>query len=388
MDPTPNMTTDSTIIQDERGGMASASSFARLYACPGSAAAERGLSELPKDDTTEEGTQIHDALHTGDDSGLALTPKQIKQKLEAMELRARENWAAEFEISGIEIIRETRFWLRNPTTLELIASAKPDVVCIHYDRAMVTDFKSGFADTTPSERNWQLGVQAISIYQEYRVQHVRAAIAHSRLSSHFDSVDFDLEDLRRVEKEIVHTVWRSEQSDAPRVPGAHCRWCRANGGCFEKAVYDQIASAHLPVIATGKKGDELTMIEAVNRLTPEQLAFLHRRKPSLEVAYSAIEHRLKSLPADVLQSIGYQLANGVKIREITDAATAFARLAPLMKHDKGDDRLAGLKLVIGKMSEALADRTGVSLESAKNQIYSALGDVVLEREGNKRLRPL
>lgn len=380
--------TEPEIIQDERQGLSSASSFARLYACPGSAAAERGLSELPKDDTTDEGTQIHDALHTGDDSGLALTPKQIKQNLEAMELRARENWAAEFNITDMLVVRETRFWLRNPTTLELIASAKPDVVCISGKRASTTDFKSGFADTTPSERNMQLRVQSIAIFQEFNVEHVRAAIAHSRLSSHFDSVDFELEDLRRVEKEIVHTVWRSEQSDAPRIPGAHCRYCRANGACFEKAVYDQIASAHLPVIATGKKGDELTMIEAVNRLTPEQLAFLHRRKPSLEVAYLAIEHRLKSLPEDVLQSIGYELAKGNRIREITDAATAFARLAPLMKHDKGDDRLAGLKLVIGKMSEALADRTGVSLESAKNQIYSALGDVVLEREGNKRLRPI
>lgn len=389
---------------DERGGLVSASAMDMFYHCPGARNAQVGLPELPSADVTESGTAIHEARATDDHEDLQMTEREIADKLKDMEKRAFDNWMNDFGLfypiehgmTKTSVTREERLWIRNRVTLELIASAKPDVWFTNQDHALIIDYKTGFAKTTPSERNWQSRTQVIALWQNFpHLKVIRGAIMASRLSSNFDPTDYHLEDLDRVERELKAVIWRTEQPDAPRVPGTHCRYCRASGECREKAVYDQIASSQLPIVSG--KGDQLAILEAVNRLTPAEMAFLYRRKSSLELAYDAMEHRMKALPEDQLKAIGYKLAPGNKNREIVDVSTAFARLRPLLtwstldefgKTTSGDDRLAGLKLVIGKMAEALADRTKVSLEHAKNQIYEALDDTVREKIGNPRLKAL
>lgn len=371
---------------DERELLPSASGIDKLANCPGSFAAEQGLSPLPEQDVTKDGTNIHQALADGDDSNLPTTQREIAQHLANMEKRELETWISDFNLNTAEMksVREHRFWLRDPKTLELLASAKPDVVYVQGQHALIVDFKSGFKDPSPSESNWQLRVQSIAIHQEYPYfEHIRSATAHSRLSSKFDATDYTLDDLRRVRRAFVDVLWRAKQPDAPRVPGPHCRYCKANGLCREKAVYDSIAASQLPV--RSGKSDQMALIQAVGLLTPPELAHLWRRKSSMETAYNAIEFRMKSLPKDVLADLGYELAPGNKNKEITDVATAFQRLATVLTDD---ERMQCLNIVRGRTADKLAERTNISKKAAQEQIDQALGDVLIEKPGNPRLKEL
>jgi CRISPR/Cas system-associated exonuclease Cas4 (RecB family) len=377
------------VIPDERENKPSASGMYMLSACPGSAKAQEGLPELPAQKVTEDGNLIHDALHKGDDSELELTQREIAAKLKQMEQSAFEEWKVEHEseIGGGKIleVRETRFWVRNPRTLELIASAKPDVVYVYgFSCALVIDYKSGFADTMPAERNWQLHCQALAIRQEYRVHKVRAAIAHKRLSSKFDSVDYDVESLARIEREILHMVWRSQQPDAPRVPGSWCRYCRFQGLCPELAAYSLMASAKVPVLANGKP-DQLAVLDAVNRLTPKQLALVHERETIATFFFECVEAQMKRLPKDVLAAVGYQLKPGNNLKEIVDAAQAFARLGALLTDV---ERFQCIDLYRGRAAKFVAERANISEKEAQKLVDEALGDAVKEKRGNERLRPL
>lgn len=85
-------TTPVEVVQDERGGMSSASGLDRVANCPGSQAAEKGLEPLPVDDIADEGTRIHESFESGDDSDLDMTQREIAEKLRAMEQRELDNW--------------------------------------------------------------------------------------------------------------------------------------------------------------------------------------------------------------------------------------------------------------------------------------------------------
>ena len=78
--------------RDDRGELPSASSMDRCYHCPGSPAAERGLTALTIESVTADGTAIHEAIETGDDEDLGLSQAEIKDRLVGMEKRAIDQW--------------------------------------------------------------------------------------------------------------------------------------------------------------------------------------------------------------------------------------------------------------------------------------------------------
>ena len=373
---------------DGRDGKASASSMDRYAYCAGSANACRGLPELRKQKVTAEGTRIHDALHTGDDDDLELTEKEIADKLRNIEQSALTQWMEEFDLGGkgTVVFRETRFWIRNRTTLEPIASAKPDVVFLCGSHALGINFKSGYAESTPSEVSWQCRTEAIAFWHEHpEVEHARWGIAASRLSSKLDTTDYSAVELQRVNREIEHVVWRSEQPDAPRVPGAHCRWCRAQTACREAATYSLIASHGMPVALADGTPNELAIIDRVGRMTPQELAFVHEREAIARVVFDSVETRMKTLPKEVLEPLGYMVAPGNENKEIVDVPKAFARLSTLLTDI---ERVQCIKITRGKAAKLLTDRTKVSKKKAGELIDSAIGDAMVDKTGQSRLKKL
>lgn len=371
------------VITDEREGLPSASGIDRLWHCSGSKAAEAGQPELPQRDVTEDGNLIHDARAKDDDSELEATQREISQNLKAMEEREFDNWRVECDVldGAANIIREQRFWIRNPLTLELVASAKPDFVAMHRNHALIIDFKTGFKDQTSSEKDWQLRCQSIAVFQQFKIVHIRSGTAHSRLSSKFDSTDYDLWDLARVERELIHLLWRADQPDAPRVPGAWCRYCRAQSTCRELATYITLTSHALP-IASGKP-DQLAIIDRISKMTPDELKFVHEREAIAKVVFDSVEAAMKNLPEDVLASIGYKVSPGNNNKKIVDVPTAFARLADLLP-----ERAQCIKLSRGKAAEILADRENISKKSAQEKVDNAIGDALRDKIGQPRLREL
>lgn len=369
-------------MTDEREQLPSASGLERMARCPGSWAAEQGMPDLPTQQVTQEGTDIHAALETGDDDDLAVDEKEIKQRLAKMEQSEVAKWAdtVPFPLT-LEPIRERRLWIRDSSSLEKIASAKLDVSYVIVNHGLIIDFKSGFNDPTPSERNWQLRTQVVALRQAYpSLTKIRAAFAVSRLSSVFDSTDYDTEDIDRIEREIRHVLWQVKQPDAPRVPGPHCHWCRAQGSCREAGVYTQIAEAQLPAEA-----NELDVIQAVSRMTPGELARVYERRSVIKSILTSVEYRLKSLPPGDLSAVGYELRPGNKGVDITDISGAFMALKDLV----GDARMVCVDLVLGRAEDIMVESgKATSKKEAKEKIRSALAPYLKEKTGQPRLKAL
>lgn len=377
---------------DERAGLPSASSMDRLYHCPGSRAAQLGLPELPPKQVTTDGTEIHGALETGDHEDLEVDAKEIAANITRVEEAEVAKWAEDFGVRHWECHREggeqQRYWIRNRVTLEPIASARPDVLFVSKSpdlsaAALVINYKTGYKDQAPSERNWQTKTEVISSWHEYaHVERFRGAILASRLSTKFDYADYELDDLKRVESELRHIVWRSEQPDAPRVPGPHCTYCRAQGFCKEAAAYSLIPHVDVPVT---KKKDEFNIVQAVQAMTPAELGFMYQRKPTVESIYEQIENRLKNLPAAELAKAGYKLVDGITTYPIPAESVidCFTKLSPLLTDE---ERVRCINIVRGRADAIVAEKKGISKESAKALVIETLG--LAPKEGNKRLKAL
>ena len=245
------------MTEDPRQNLPSASGIYRIVNCPGSLAAEKGLPDLPAEQVTEEGTAIHEAAETGDTSELSGDPAAIAKRLRAMEDRVLEQWLADIPNYDGTIPQrhaEVRLWIRDRKTLELTASAQLDVLRVYEKWCLIIDFKTGFNDAPPADRNWQLLTQAICVHHEFpKVERFRVAIAASRLSSKLDIAEYSLADLEHADKELLHVLWLAKQSDAQRRPGEHCRWCKAKGICPEAATFSLVTQQRLGLMHSSSK---------------------------------------------------------------------------------------------------------------------------------------
>lgn len=368
-----------TVERDERLGLASASSMDRRDHCPGSLVAERGAPYLEEEDTATSGTRIHHALETGDDSELDMSEEEIKANLDRLEKNAVAKWREDFNISKEpRVVREQRHWIRN-AELDLIASARPDVEYHAQDHALVINYKTGYKDPTPTEINWQVRTEAVAVHSDNpNLVHVRAAIAASRLASRFDYCDFDARSLGLGQREIEFVVWRSNKPGAPRVPGTWCRYCKARSDCREAAGYSL-----LPTVGMPDKSDELALLQAVSRLTPQHLSYLYCRKSTIAAILDAVEQRLKSLPEEELRLAGYEIAPGNTYRDITDTVGAFNALGAILSDES---RMSCIKLVEGRAIEAVMANEKITKKAATEKVRSTIAAFQTQRAGKPKLK--
>jgi hypothetical protein len=377
-------------MTDERLNLPSASGMDRLAHCPGSFSAERGLPPLPEQPVTADGVRIHDAMHSGDDSELEPTPKEIKTKLSALEAEAFTQWLDDFSpgpLTTADSQREKRLWIRNKKTLEPIASAQLDFfsVALTSNHAILMDYKTGFRDTTPSERNYQLRAQVVALKSEYpELEHIRAGIAASRLASKLDLTDYDANDIAMIDRQIRFLLWTADQPDAQRVPGSWCRYCKANGVCREAATYALLPSTRGTILPDGKP-DQMAVIEAVGRLTPQELAFIHERRNIADTVFDSVEAQLKTLPADQLREVGLKLVDGNRNKEIVNVPAAFERLGQVLTEE---ERMKCVKIARGPAADLLAEKKGITKKSAVELLNTTLGNAMIEKIGNPKLKPL
>lgn len=379
------MTTQPTDERDNREGLPSASSMDKFAKCPGSWAAERGMTELPMLAVTQAGTDIHEAMESDEDENLDVSEKEITERLREMRERETINFKAYYNTPHeAKIIVEERFWIRNRRTLELLSSARPDYCCVPGDgnfAALVINWKTGYKKPTPSELSWQSRTEVISLWHQFpKLKIIRGAFASSRLSTEWDSTDYTLEDLERIEMELFHVVWRTKQPHAERVPGPHCRYCRANGICREKAVYDLIIASYVPIV--DGKPDQLAVLESVGKLMPKEMGFLYDRKLSVTTGYDNLKARMLALPDDVLAEAGHKKGPGNQNKVIVDVPTAFLRLGKLLTDA---ERAQCIKIVRGPAAEILAEKENITKKTAGERILEALGDTVVDKPGNPKL---
>jgi hypothetical protein len=368
---------------DDRCGLPSASSFERLVYCPGSPAAESACPPRSEEnEIAQRGTDIHEALATDDDSALAITDKIVKDRLRKIEDDAITAWLEEFGLKreSVIVLREVRIWIRTRGALEKVASARVDcaAVCEKSGRALVIDAKSGFLDTTPAEINWQLRVQAVALWHEYNfsVNEIRCAISQGRGKSKYDPVDYDAHSLIWSESQIRFYIQNGKDPFAPRVPGAHCRYCLANGNCAEAASYSMLPIVHTNSVPADKKTIELK----VALLDNPSLAFIHSRAPLITAILESVKDRLKGLFRDDLAAVGLELKPNAPMRQITKVQLAYEALK--IRGLISDDEFRSVcKLPIGALEELVVPRLKTKVE------FAAFKNDALKEEFSKIIAP-
>ena len=314
---------------DERKGLPSASSFERIVFCAGSVAAETVCPPRTEEqEIAVRGSDIHEALETGDDEALKITDKIVKDRLVKTEEEALAGWLEEFGLKReeITIVRETRLWIRDRATLLPVASARVDFAAIHESsgRALVIDAKSGFLDSTPAELNWQLRVQAVALWHEYnfKVTDIRCAISQGRGKGKYDPVDYSIDSLLWAENQIRFYIQNAADEYAPRVPGTHCRYCLANGSCPQATSFTMIPA----IITKAGPADKKTIELKVALLTPTQKAFIHSRAPLISAILDGVKDSLKGMLKDDLAAVGLEIKPNAPMRKIADVQLAYAAL--------------------------------------------------------------
>lgn len=366
--------------KDVREGLPSASGAERFVNCAGSAQAEHGMPPLPEQAVTRSGTDIHDALESGDDAALEEDDAAIAKRLAAMESHALDTWMRDLglEESGTPH-REERLWIRDRKTLDLVASAQLDVFYIQGTEAIFIDFKSGYKKTTASEKNWQVLTQALALWHEYpQVTNFRGGIAASRLTSTLDLVEYTAEQLAFAERELQLAVWKSKQPNPPRTPGSWCQYCRANGHCTEASAYSSIVLFNTDLT----KWDKLSIIEAVSKMEPAQMAHVYVRSKIAKIIFENVEDRLKNMPAAELEKIGLNLKAGAEKRSLTDVPKAWETIASLLTEP---ERLACISIAIGKLTKAVAKKKNIKESDAKILLEQTLSGLIVKTQNKPSL---
>lgn len=376
-------------MTDEREGLPSASAMYRVVSCPGSVALVEACK--PPELTTvvaKQGTQIHDALYTGDTYALDDESAEIAENLKESETGIVNDWrkwlafTCHHPSTAVEQwVREERIWIRDKS-LNPICSAKPDYVTQIQSSALIIDFKTGFLPVTPAEKNWQLRTQAVAVHQEYGATHIRVAIASARLGKpHVDFVDYTLEDLKNAERDLLFQLWKAKQPDAPRHAGDWCKYCPAKAYCREAAAWSAVDVVSPTQTVTTKEQISL----AVESMTPEQLVHVWRKRNIVEGVLDAIKARLKALPTEELETLGLRLKEGKKMTSVELNPSGYNMLLGWIDET---EILTSTKLSLDKVSSNMAARNKMSKKDARQKVLEILQDFVTESRGEPTLEEI
>lgn len=306
----------------------SASAYAITEACPGSENLIRnsGLEsviEVP-DEQAERGTRIHKAWETGDTSDLSQDEQEDYTTSIKLVQDVLGDWKFSVDARGLDIteIREERLWLHDQFTMEPLLSGQFDKLYITGRYGLVLDLKSGWCrNLTRADTNRQLRVLAVLVWKEYGITNIQAEFIKPKIfKAKTDPVSYNEGSLIHAEAQIIHSLWKSKQPEAQRVPGSHCTYCKAKGICPEAGAYSMLPSVMVNAIETPDRQ------EIINRMATEDLAMILSRSSQIIGIIDAVKKRLKSLPTEELKRVGLEIDNGKKLDPITDAKGAFEAL--------------------------------------------------------------
>ena len=379
------------IMSDERKGLPSASTFDRVVFCPGSPEAERAVPVAPTvADIAAEGEAIHAAVAEDDLSELGLTAMNLANQLAMTNQQALSTWMQQNNFADVgKTVVEERFWFQDPATHEDIVSAKPDFVAIEGGQCLVIDDKSGFKRVTEAAGNWQLRVQLVALDQNLGpFSRARVAIAQHRLGSQFSICDYTRADIDQAAMEVVFYCRRAAGANLERVPGEHCRYCRAKASCPEYASYGMLPWSQAQL---GKPMAKKDIYAKAGQLSLKDLAFIESRRSAAVNLFEAVKERLKTLDEKTLASLGYELKPTGFLRAITNLTELWEILE--MEDLCSDVEFRSMcEISLSKLEELVVTRirlkNQIGVEASEAIFNKLISPVVLRTPKAKALKPL
>ena len=310
--PTGKRTEDTTqpnLSSDERPDHLTASGMTKAKLCPGSHQREKGKPNKSSP-IAESGNRIHDALEIDDFNSLT-DDGERDLAVRAAELRTEviddffhdEPMFGEVEINHI---KEQRLY-----GLEDKVSGRFDGMVLDGHRALLYDYKTGYAEPIDAQHNLQMRTYAVLVAENYeKVTEVTAVIIQPRIRPEISRVVYSEDDLNTARAEVDAILERAYSPDAPIVPGAtQCNYCRAKAHCPEAS----------KLVAT------LPLLKGVT-IPDDKLPWLLDDCRTAKKIIDAIEERARELLTENPTAIpGYKLRAGSQRSEIIDPQKLFNR---------------------------------------------------------------
>ena len=357
-------------MSDERKQMPSASSFERLYNCPGSYRAERTAPVTDQvSQEAEDGTAIHDAIANQSVEDLRDDLRPIAYECIQIRDEIVRDFGGDPQAGQYFVEVEQRIWWRLG-----MFSGQCDHVVIDGPRALIIDYKTGHAGAPPAERNLQLAGYALLMAYHYGVDEVHVAIVQPRAFPRKSVSVYRWPELQAAEQAITAMLHDAMTEGAPLKAGYWCQYCRAKTTCME---------AH----GTLQKLESIATTGKLPALTAGELSGLLDRSKAAKAIIKAIEEEAKARMIDGDEVPGYRLKKGSTRKSITDPNAVFGRAMSLYAVDQ-DEFMKAVNITTSGLKSALksAGLKGKELENAFEDITLGLTEETTTQPSIERIK--
>lgn len=383
-----------TMKTDPRFGAPSASSFSRFSACSasfrrGREAQERGFAP-PAGEDASSGTKIHKWLETLKDEDaecLSVDEKRVADLCLAQANKLITD-ITEIDHSHQRPEKELRLGVNALGKVEIaneghVFTGQSDLI-VHGRPLMVIDYKTGRGEVEKASENKQLQILGAMACKYFGADSVVCAIVQPLAGPPSASMMSRQQADWVIDKAISDCEFWTSDLQKQAIPGDHCQYCPARTTCPEFADFAQAAPAELAEQAGHNREAFLPVALSMdNSRLAQALRGLKAIGWYVNSIKAAAEIKLKNGE----QIDGYELAERVSKREITDPAKASELIAPLLVDANGGSAAAIIrcaKLSAKKLQDEIqiasgrktATRYNMSATDAKNALSSALGDVL------------
>jgi hypothetical protein len=267
--------------------------------------------------------------------------------------------------------REERLWLRRG--IEPVHSGQYDCAYRSSDhrRALVLDAKTLYGEIDPAEHNDQLReLVALFRFNYPAISHYTVAILAPNRPERVSIATYDQLEAELALRLLRLSLAESADPGAPRTPGRWCEYCPAQLQCEE--LLQLLPQAKEALGRRIERGEfQLQLGEKGARIL-EEIKTVKAVIKSLEQAY---REQLKTDP-DCLP--GWTLNNGRKERSIPQVEKALEAWSA--QRYAMSDFLACADIVIGRLEEKLATKTGKVGKGLANHFNDIFGPLVLTKQ--------
>ena len=302
----------------------SASGAHRWMNCPGSIAAEAGISDRSSI-FADEGTLAHaiceqalTAETTAFDASIAIAEEMIvkmphlkgcvtKDFIEACQFYIDYVRAQPGEQRMYEVRVDFSQWVPG-------GFGTSDVVILDGDTMRIIDLKFGKGVKVDAENNPQPLLYALGTLNDFgwlsEINHIEMHIVQPRLD-HVSVAKITRAELFKFGEKASQAAELALSDNAPRVPGEkQCRFCKVKATC--PALFNMAQRVLMSEF-------ESLDLEPTNKLSDEQLRTALEAKPLIEAWLSSVEQLVTQRIADGGEFPGFKIVEGRSLRQWNDA---------------------------------------------------------------------
>jgi hypothetical protein len=363
---------------DPRLGLPSASSTARLAACPRSFQMERGLPDNSNPDS-ERGTRIH-AAYAGEPVTLEPEEQDILESIQLMEFAALGQWAAMIEAKqdewAVKEMREWRMWLLNSQGDKLF-SGQADVVHVVGRDALVLDAKTGRGEVPKADENLQLRALAVLLHEQFPgLQTITVGIIAPLVSGQVMLCQYDKGSLEMAKHELLKILSAATSQHAELNAGDHCKYCKALSVCPAARKEVETFSA-LTIHQTGLSIPDSDIATLRDKCGPAK---------KMIAAIEAEAFRRAQADPEAWRRFGYEIKEGAGRRAVDNVVAVSERL-----HERGaawQDVAKECTITIGSVEALTRQATGLKGMALKKETDAILDGCVTVKQSKPTLKKI